>query len=411
MRTLVTAIMLWGSAQAFDLPQLIESAHNNEQVQAYVDREKAAKLSYKSANSSYYPSIDLGASASLLNNKGTLDPGQTYKAYAEANFVILDGFRRENLLDEKTMNAQASRFDLEGYKKALSLQVITLYLDLEKVYADVKALEKNREQLNEQLSRLKLFLGAGIATPEDVERLNAAVANADYLIASRQFEIDSLRSRLELLSGMPLEGEQIPRYIEAASSSDDAERLDRLTALDYRAQAVGYLAEQSDASNYPTIALNDTFTYSRYEDFDPGFPVEFPDKQNRLTLTASINLFDYSAASEQRQALKMEQHALEQELRFASKSAEADRLLALKAIDRAQTLIEAALKSKEASDKTLAVVKKKYEARIVDYIRYLDALSKATEAQAQYNQAVSGLNSAHAAYIYNLGKDPKEYVR
>jgi len=410
MRTLIAAALLWGSAQAFDLPELIESAHNNEQVQAYVDREKAAKLSYKSANSSYYPSVDLGASASLLNNKGTLDPGQTYKAYAEANFVILDGFRRENLLDEKTMSAQASRFDLEGYKKALSLQVINLYLDLEKVYADVKALEKNREQLNEQLSRLKLFFSAGIATSEDVERLKAAVANADYLIAARQFEIDSLRSRLELLSGRPLEGEQTPRRIEAAASSE-AETLDRLKALDYRTKAVGYLAEQSDASNYPTIALNDTFTYSRYEDFDPGFPVEFPDKQNRLTVTASINLFDYSAASEQRQALKMEQHALEQELRFAEKSAEADRLLALKAIDRAQTLIEAALKSKEASDKTLAVVQKKYEARIVDYIRYLDALSKATEAQAQYNQAFSGLNSAIAAYIYNLGKDPKEYVR
>lgn len=410
MKRLLAAVLLCAGAQAFDLSELIESAQNNEQVQAYADRNRAAQLSYKSARSSYLPSVDIGGNASYIDKKGSIDPGDTYKVYAEANFIILDGFRRENLLDEKTMNEKASRFDLEGFKKALSLQVIQLYFNLEKVNQDIIVLQKNREQLNEQLERFKLFYDAGIATEVDVERLNAAVANADYEIASRQYEVDSLKSKLELLSGTELKGDAVKRRI-APPISETKKPLDRLTAMQYRTKALGFMAEQADSVYYPTISLNDTYAYYDYQDFHPSFPIDLVDHQNRFTVMLSMNLVDFSAASQQRQSIKMEQHALGQELLFEQKSAESDRKLALKAIERSKTLLEAAKKSKEASDKTFKVVKKKYEARIVDYISYLDALSKAAESRSQYHQAASALNSAYAAYIYNLGEDPKEYVQ
>jgi outer membrane protein TolC len=410
MKTLLTLALLTIMAQAFDLPELLDQAQKNERVQAYVDRYGAAKLTYDATKSAYLPRVDLGASGSFIDEKGSLDPGETYKAYAEANFVILDGFKRENLFKEQQKSEKASEFDLKAYKKALSLQVITLYFDYAKVNADIEALKLNRKQLEEQLDRFKLFYGAGIATDEDVQRLNAAVANAEYETISQQYQLDTLQSQLELLSGMTLKGVPEKREIFLPQTLE-AKTLDALSAMRYRADALGYKAEQVDSSYYPTITLHDTYTFYQYENFDPAFPVDFVDKQNRLTLMLSMNLFDFSTASQQRQAIKLQQHAYEQELLFSKKSAEADKALALKAISRAKALLEAAKKSKEASDKTFEVVKTKYENRIVDYIRYLDALTKATEARAQYNRAISGLNSAHAAYIYNLGEDPKEYVQ
>jgi len=410
MKTLLMVALLTVMAQAFDLTQLLEQAQKNERVQAYVDRYSAAKLTYDATKSAYLPRVDLGASGSFIDEKGSLDPGETYKAYAKANFVILDGFKRENLFKEQQKSEIASEFDLKAYKKALSLQVITLYFDYIKVSADIEALKLNRKQLEEQLDRFKLFYGAGIATDEDVQRLNAAVANAEYQTISQQYQLDTLQSQLELLSGMKLTGNPEKREI-ILPQSVEAKTLDSLSAMQYRADALGYKAEQVDSAYYPTIALNDTYTFYQYENFDPAFPVDFVDKQNRLTVMLSMNLFDFSAASQQSQAIKLQQHAYEQELLFSKKSAEADKALALKAISRAKALLDAAKKSKEASDKTFEVVKTKYENRIVDYIRYLDALTKATEARAQYNRAISGLNSANAAYIYNLGEDPKEYVR
>jgi len=410
MKKLVLLPLLFASLGAFDLPDLIEKAQKNEQVQSYVAKKATADLTYKSVKSSYIPRIDIGASASFIDERGSFDVPETYKAFASANFIILDGFKRENLLDEKSMRIKASEFDLAGFKKAISLQVISLYLNLENVYSDIDALKKNREQLISQLERFKLFFSAGIATEVDVERLKAAVSNADYLIASREFEIDSYRSNLELLSGEALVGELVKREVKIVEN-EEATTLDSIEALSYRTKALGYTAEQANASYYPTVSINDTFTFNEYGNFNPSFPVDFVDKQNRLTIQASMNLFDYSAASEARQAIKMQQHALQQELSYQKRSVDIDRELALKAISRAKTLLEAATKSKESFDKTFVVVKQKYEARIVDYIRYLDALTKATEARAQYNRALSGLNSANAAYIFNLGKDPKEYVQ
>jgi len=410
MRLMLTLLAAGTALMAFDLPTLIDSAQQNEQVQAYMKRAESASVSYDSVRSSYMPRVDLGASASYIDERGSFDVPETYKAYAEANFVILDGFKRKNLLDEKTMLADASRFDLTGFKKATSLQVIQLYFNLQNVNSDIDALERNREQLNEQLQRFRLFKSAGIATDEDVERLNAAVADADYKITARRYETDALRSKLELISGSTLEGNQTLRTVTAPEGAR-AKRLDSLDAMAYRARAAGYAAEQADSVYYPTLTLNDTYTWYDYENFDPAFPVEFVDKQNRLTLQFSINLIDFGAAREQKQAIKLQQRAQELELQFAEKSAEADRALALKAIGRAKSLLDAAEKSKIASDRTFAVVKKKYEARVVDYIRYLDALSRATDARAQYARALSGLNIANATYIYNLGVDPKEYVK
>ncbi len=410
MRRLMLSLLLGGTLLAFDLPSLIEKAQHNEQVRAYAARAESARHGYDATYDSYLPRVDLGGSASYIDERGSFDVPETYKAFASANFVILDGFKRKHLLGQKSMEAEAGRFDLEGFKKSVSLQVITLYFDLQNVLSDIEALEKNREQLHEQLGRFRLFERAGVATEEDVERLNAAVANADYKIAARQYEVDALRSKLELLSGAPLTGDPAPQRIEAPLTLP-AKRLDRLEALAYRARALGYAAEQADSVYYPSLTLNDTYTWYDYENYHPSFPVEFADKQNRLTLQLGINLVDFGAAREHKEAIELQQKALELELHYAEKSARADLQLARKAIERAKTLLEAAKKSKIASDKTFAVVKQKFEARIVDYIRYLDALSKATQARAQHNRAKSALNSAYATYLYYLGEDPKEYVK
>ena len=175
MRHILSLLFAGTALLGFDLPTLITQAQQNEQVQAYAKRVEAAAHEHDAVVASYLPRIDVGASASYIDERGSIDVPETYKAYAEANFVILDGFKRKNLLDEKNMLTEAGRFDLEGFKKAVSLQVIQRYAELQNVASDIEALRKNREQLAEQLERFKLFKSAGIATEEDVERLNAAV--------------------------------------------------------------------------------------------------------------------------------------------------------------------------------------------------------------------------------------------
>ncbi len=410
MRRLIAAALLSVSVQAFDLGELIDSAQKNELVQAYVDRHGASQKEYDATRSSYYPKIDLGASASKVNEKNPFEPGEVYTAFAKANFVILDGFRRENILDEKTALTKSSEFDLAGFKKALSLQITELYFGLQNVKADINALEQKKKQLAEQLNRLEKFFSVGIATEDDVERIKAALANSDYEIVSLGYQEDTLVSKLNLLTGLQID-ELKPGSIKEPSN-EQVNEMDSIRARSLQSDAMKYKAEQIDAAYYPSIILEDTYGFYEYGDDDISqMGLERADQQNKIMLLFSMNLVDFSAASEQKQVVLLQQHALQNQLSYEKKSAAADLDLAIQGIKRAKSLIEAAKLSKSASDKTFDVVEKKYKARVVDYVNYLDALFQKTEAQAQYNRAINTLDVAYANYYYYAGYDPKEFIK
>ena len=65
----------------------------------------------------------------------------------------------------------------------------------------------------------------------------------------------------------------------------------------------------------------------------------------------------------------------------------------------------------KASNRTFEIIDKKYKARIVDYVKYLDALTQKTEAQAQFNRAMGALKISYARYYYFAGHDVKEYIK
>ncbi len=85
-----------------DLAVLIEKAQKNELVGVYQEKLNASDLNYRSVKSSYYPKIALGGLAQLTSPKGPMDAGQLYNVNAQASLTLLDGFKRENILDEKS---------------------------------------------------------------------------------------------------------------------------------------------------------------------------------------------------------------------------------------------------------------------------------------------------------------------
>lgn len=400
-------VSLFGS----NLAQLIERAQQNELVEVYQQKLNASQQSYESVKSSYYPQLDLGASAQLTSPKGPMDAGQIYNVNAEASVVLLDGFKRENLLDEQSSLRRSSSYDLSQIKKQVSMEVATHYFNLKTIQADIAALKQKKEQLQEQLKRQEKFFRAKLTTEDNVERIRAAVANTDYEIESLLYSRDELVAKLYTLTNEVVDKVDEERIMEPALV--EREELDSLRSLASQAEALRYKAEQSDSSNYPTIVLSDRYGYTQYQDDNleefPGF--ERVNGQNVLMLNLSMNLWDFSAASEQRQAVMAEHNALKAELAYKQKEANADLKLAERAIERSKKLLEAALLSQSASDRNFAIIDKKYQVRVVDYVKYLDALTQKIEAQAQYNRALGALEISYARYYYYAGFDVKEYVR
>lgn len=407
-------LLLWlaGSALLFaaeDLKTLLDAAAKNELVGAYEAQAEAARLLQQSVRASYLPRVDVGASASYLDKTGSIDVKESYSAYAKASLTLFDGFKRENLLEEREALSRVNEAELGQYRKELSLQVTRSYFELLNLRGDIDAQIQRRTQLEEQLGRQERFLEARIATEEEVERIKAAVANADYQIANLRYRADEQRATLFELTGLqvadPAENRfKIPQY--GASVEPDAIR-----AMRQQSRALEASARQSTASYYPTVAVEDTYSFYDYEGEPASFPVERAKEQNRLMLSLSMSLLDFSAASKQKEALQAERLALERKIAYETKRSDTGVKLAIRSIERARALIQAAEQSLAASGKTLDSVTKKYRARVVDYVNYLDALYEHTDAMAQYNRAKNTLQSAYAQYYYDAGYDLKEFLQ
>ena len=405
------SLSVWGS----NLGALIEKAQSNELIDVYKAKLTSASTAYEATKSSYYPRIDLGASGQLISPRDSLGAGQIYNVHAEASLVVMDGFKRENILDEKTKLRHASEYDLSQIKKDVALQVASLYFNLQIVQADIDALEQTKEQLLEQLNQQKKFYAARLTTEDNVVRIEAALANLDYRVEVKRYEYDETMAKLYTLTNEVVEvveagGLVEPYYAQVAE-------LDTLKSMAATAEAVKFKAEQVDSSYYPNIILSDRFGYTTYEDdaFDeinlPGGGFERINTQNVLMLSLKMNIIDFSAASEQKQVVLAEHHALKAQLAYKRKQVDADLKLAERAIERSKKLLEASRISQDASNRTFEIIDKKYKARVVDYLKYLDALTQKTEAMAQYNRAVGALEISYARYYYFAGFDVKEYIK
>ncbi len=413
MKRIVLLPLLSVMLGASDLGMLIEKAQSNELIDVYKARLESSTLAYDATKSSYYPSLDLGASGQLISPKDSLGAGQIYNVHAEASVVLLDGFRRENILDEKTKLRHASEYDLAQIKKDVALQVASLYFNLQIVQSDIDALEQSREQLVEQLKQQKKFYEARLTTEDNVVRIEAAVANVDYRTEVKRYEYDETMAKLFTLTNEVVEVVQPDALVPPTYG--ETQELDSLKSMASTAEAVRYKAEQVDSSYYPNITLSDRFGYTNYQDDsldELGLPgVERVNTQNTLMLNLTMNIIDFSAASEQKQAVLAEEKALKADLAYKRKEMKADLKLAERAIERSKKLLEASALSQEASNRTFEIVDKKYKARLVDYVKYLDALTQKTEAQAQYNRAIGALEISYARYYYYAGYDVKEYLK
>lgn len=401
---LVAAYALHGQTA---LPTLIESAQNNERIAGYTRQTAAAKMGYESAKRSYLPRVDGFGSAVYVDKTGGFDAKQTYTAGVKGEFIVFDGFRRENLLDQHRALAKAAEHQLYATKKEVALDVIRRYFELQNTLEEIDTLTSMRDQLFAQLSRLEKFKAAGLASEDALMRIRSELSDADYRIEDLHYQTDRQKAELETIANQPI-GTLSPSELLAPQELQPRE-LDALSALRYSRDAKMHEAQQQDSTNLPTLKLEDQYSfYDYYRDPIAQMRVEH---QNKFIASLSMNLIDFSAASAAKEALAAQAQAQSSDLAYAAKEADTNRIMAQRYIERSRVLIHAAQSAYDASAKTFDAVKKKYEARIVDYVTYLDALHSLSDATSRLSRAKRTLHYAYAAYYYYSGLDPKEFVR
>ena len=128
-------------------------------------------------------------------------------------------------------------------------------------------------------------------------------------------------------------------------------------------------------------------------------------------LTLNFRVFDYGAISDSKETVLLASKALSSQIAFQTKEQEMQFKLASSRIQTAKVKILSSKSALNAATSAFETIEKKYNAGIVDYIIYLDSLSKKTSSTSLYESGLNELEIAYAIYYYYSGKNIKEELQ
>ncbi len=357
--------------------------------------------------------MDVGASHSSLSPNSIVSPGETSTAFAMISMDLYDGGRKSAALRGKQYEHEASQFEKGAFEKSITLDIVRHYYGIQKLKATLQALEERSTELKAQIKRVKKFKGAGLATQEEVDKLQAEYDSNNYTMANAKLELLRSEKNLQLLSGLP--AKQLKKNYFQEPKNVQFEIFENIKMLQANANAVGEDANVISAGYKPQVNISDTYNKSHFDDTVsmPGFEGDglLLDHQNQVMISVNMRLFDNGRMSKESEAVKYQQLALLSEIEYAENEQEMNFNLSEKSLETIRSRLKSAKSALRAAKSTYDAVKEKFEVGLVDNIAFLDALSQKTLAQARYKETLYDYEIGKSIYYYYAGKDPKEFIR
>lgn len=404
---------LWVFSQGVGLKGLIEHAgKTNPMIEAGTLKTKAKFKEMEAAGSAFWPTLDIGASYTRVNPNTLVNPGEVTAGYATVGMELFDGGRKKAFKRAKTYEYHASLLEQEAFSKSVTLEIIDDYYTIQKLQAMLGALNGQSKELRAQLERIKKFNVAGLATQEDIDKLEAVYESNRYTVENTKLLLETRLENLRLESGLPVNSLSRNRFKEPKNIS--FEPYEKSKILGANADAMGENAKAADAGYMPQVMLQDTYSRSNYDDIaNSSFPTDalLLDHQNKLTLLVNMRVFDHGKMKKEREALQYQKMALESEREYSVREQRMQFRLSKNNLKTIRAKLKSAQSELKAAGSTYRSVVKKFENGLADNIAYLDALNNQTLARARYDETRYDYEIAKSVYYYYAGKDPKEFIQ
>ncbi|CAA6815103.1 MAG: Transporter [uncultured Sulfurovum sp.] len=405
---LLLPLFLWSEG----LKDLILYAQtHNHQIKALEYGSQAKEKSLESTQSEYLmPTISVGGSLRSQTPASPFQAQETVTGYGQIAIDLYDGGKLSAEISQKKNELKASQFDESYNKKALAVSIVNNFYNIKNQEALLQAQYEEQKELEAQISRVETFHRARLATIDQVDKIKSSYANNAYQITASKQNIFELKKSLGLKLGREVNQLQNSRIVEPQAIDTQEELNDNIKSLDATATALRDTASSLDAAYKPQVQLSDTFSLYEYYHEDSNPLIENVNYQNSLMLTVNMQLFDNGAVKKQKQSLMRQHQAMQSQIDQAKEEQNNNRAIAFSQIETAKEKIHSANVALEATQSVYQMIEQKFEAKIVDNITYLDALSQKTSAASQYQIALNSLEVAKANYYFQLGLNIEEYI-
>jgi outer membrane protein TolC len=422
-QTLIGSLLLASSLNAHDLIGLIDALDQNELVKSYDYQIKSLNSQIISTNLGYLPKIELGVSSRITQviepeDAFSLEPTEIApNMSAKASWVLFDGFYKMNLSNDLSAQKEGMQYDKATLMADLSLNLTKLYFSIQNQQEDIKAQRQKMDMLKAQQTRLEKFYQSGVVTQDEVEKIKAAILSNQINIDNIKYQVDKMMLQMQIFTNQQILTLDPVTFVEP--TDETFIESDEIMALKAKIRSLEAKIGQVHSEHWPKLVVMDEYIYTYFPD-DYEYPsmtmgsmdieLKSPEQQNKVSFSVSMNLTDFGVTTFKADGIYQQLLALKEQLIYKKREAMSEYNLSVKYIKIAKQNIETAKQNVVANQKTFNAIDKKYKARVVDNVAYLDALSNLIAARSSLQKAKNAYQIELANYYHNKGETIKERI-
>lgn len=386
------------------LKDLIKSAEQNYQILAKDDGIARAEAEKMSAYLEFGPSITANYNYGYQTNPSSLKSNYIGDQNIQVgiNYNLYTGFTSVNKVKQKSAEIRASVADKQFTQESLYLQIVQQYYAYFTHYSNLQSLKQKKTLLVSNVQRLQKLYNSGLSTINDVEALKAEASLTEYQIAQAELDVEQSRLNLELLANT--EVTSLARVTLEDPQLKIAKTRSDIIALGAQAQSLDFQKRQITYA--PTISLYDNFSYNP----DGLFSSSSEKMQNTVGVSITMQ-FDSMSRYMQKEAVGLSYLQAMKNVAYKKEEQKRDIKLYRKSLEIAKVKVKSAEAGLKSAMIAFENVSKQYDAQLVTYVDYLNALSQKFTAEATYVESLNNYEVQKANFVFYSGQDLKQYIQ
>jgi len=408
MKKVLLFLVICGALNATTLKSMLSSSKvKNDSLLAKKIEILSSNKAVDAIDASYKPTVDIEAFATNQNPRNFMRAGATYGLSAKLNYIVFDGGVKKSIKRQKEFELLSKIFASKQFEKSIELKIVQDYFALKSLNALIGSLKSKQASIRSHLKKVKLLTASDMLAKSELYRLQASLEMLKYNISSLKLQQKSLLSSLSLHSGLRVKAIGNSHFLKKRVSFEASSEIRALLA---QSAAIRSGAAAIGSQNNPKLNLALDYSIYGYGRDDLMHPKGL-DKQAKVTLGASMRVYDGGATKANSEAQKLRAIAVAIEAKYKLKEQKNSFNIAKARIKTIKSKIKSARATLKAAKKYLNEMEQKFSAGFVDSSYYLDALSQKVQADAEYKRAINDLEVAYALYYYYGGKNIKGYIR
>lgn len=285
---LIFASFLFGQSKTFTLEESIQiGLENSKEIKISSSRVVTSDAKLTEVTSQMLPAISFGASYMRLSDIPPFEvqiPGAAVPVKIQDPVLnafslklgfqqpLFTGFRLSSLRSAAKLNLQATEIEHSGKINSISFIIQEAFWNYYKSKQVLSLVTENVKSLEQHVNDTKKFLDNGLATRNDLLKLEVRLSNTKLLYVEAKNRVRVTKAAFNKAIGLPLDSDTdvyagIISVNKIEKGFDELlpeafENRDELKSLGYRVKAGGENVSAANAAWFPSVYLSGNYYYN-----------------------------------------------------------------------------------------------------------------------------------------------------